>query len=53
MILEIQILNERPDIYINGVGLFHYLWLNIQLAYYNRILEMLDEMDETDNGEKE
>lgn len=45
MILEIQIVNERPDIYINGVGLFHHLWLHVKLAYYKRMLKMFDEMN--------
>lgn len=32
MILELHFENKRPDIYVGGVGLFHHLWLDIQLA---------------------
>lgn len=53
MIIEIHLETKFPDIYINGVGVFHHWWLHIKYAYYvimasisERIIRTLEEAEQ-------
>lgn len=57
MIIEIQFETKFPDIYINGVGVFHHWWLHIKYAYSVMMVKILDRivqsLEETDQIKKE
>lgn len=53
MIIEIHLETNFPDIYINGVGVFHHWWLHLKYAYsvmmvkiYDRIVQSLEETEQ-------
>lgn len=53
MIIEIHLETKFPDIYINGVGVFHHWWLHIKYAYsvlmvkiYDSIAQYLEETEQ-------
>lgn len=52
MIMEFHFVTERPDIYINGIGLFHHWWLHIKLAYAKLMLKLCEQINEYYDGKK-